>query len=231
MAVTGVILVGFVVGPHGRQPPGPRGRREDQPLRRAAAHLDAPALDGAASCCSRRWCSTSAPRSSSTRSRPPRGPCPTRRRRTASPRWRRASMIWSGYALGAFIVFHILHFTTGTVHPDFIEGDVFHNVTTRVPATRVIAGDLRRRAWGSSACTSRTGSGASRSRWGSATRATRAAAQGARQGRRRRHRRGLRRRPDRGPGRRRQVGDRHAARLPASPKAPSRRSGTRAASR
>lgn len=40
------------------------------------------------------------------------------------------TMIWSGYALGLFIVFHILHFTTGTVHPAFVEGDVFHNVTT-----------------------------------------------------------------------------------------------------
>jgi len=40
------------------------------------------------------------------------------------------TMIWSGYALALFIVFHILHFTTGTVHSDFIEGDVFHNVTT-----------------------------------------------------------------------------------------------------
>jgi succinate dehydrogenase / fumarate reductase, cytochrome b subunit len=39
-------------------------------------------------------------------------------------------MIWSGYALFAFIVYHILHFTTGTAHPDFVEGDVFHNVTT-----------------------------------------------------------------------------------------------------
>lgn len=39
-------------------------------------------------------------------------------------------MIWSGYALGAFLVFHLLHMTTGTVHPDFVEGDVFHNVVT-----------------------------------------------------------------------------------------------------
>jgi succinate dehydrogenase / fumarate reductase cytochrome b subunit len=39
-------------------------------------------------------------------------------------------MIWTGYALALFIVFHILHFTTGTLHPDFIEGDVFHNVTS-----------------------------------------------------------------------------------------------------
>jgi succinate dehydrogenase / fumarate reductase cytochrome b subunit len=39
-------------------------------------------------------------------------------------------MIWSGYALAAFIVYHILHFTTGTAHPEFIEGNVFHNVTS-----------------------------------------------------------------------------------------------------
>lgn len=39
-------------------------------------------------------------------------------------------MIWSGYGLAAFIVFHILHFTTGTVHSDFVPGDVFHNMTS-----------------------------------------------------------------------------------------------------
>jgi succinate dehydrogenase / fumarate reductase cytochrome b subunit len=39
-------------------------------------------------------------------------------------------MIWTGYALAAFIVYHILHFTTGTLHQDFIPGDVFHNVTS-----------------------------------------------------------------------------------------------------
>jgi succinate dehydrogenase / fumarate reductase cytochrome b subunit len=37
-------------------------------------------------------------------------------------------MIWSGYVLGAFLVFHIMHFTTGQAHPDFKVGDVFHNV-------------------------------------------------------------------------------------------------------
>lgn len=39
-------------------------------------------------------------------------------------------MIWTGYALAAFIVLHILHFTTGTIHPSFEEGNVFHNVTS-----------------------------------------------------------------------------------------------------
>ena len=46
-------------------------------------------------------------------------------------------MIYSGYALGAFIVYHILHFTVGIAHPDFIRGDVFHNVTVAFRDWRV----------------------------------------------------------------------------------------------
>ena len=37
---------------------------------------------------------------------------------------------WGGALLLVFIIFHILHFTTGTVHPDFVELDPYHNVTT-----------------------------------------------------------------------------------------------------
>jgi succinate dehydrogenase / fumarate reductase cytochrome b subunit len=39
-------------------------------------------------------------------------------------------MIWSGYALAAFIVFHILHLTVGVIPgSDYVEGNVFHNVS------------------------------------------------------------------------------------------------------
>ena len=38
------------------------------------------------------------------------------------------TMYWSGPILALFIVFHLLHLTTGTVHPSFAEGDVYHNV-------------------------------------------------------------------------------------------------------
>lgn len=38
------------------------------------------------------------------------------------------TMIWSGPILLLFIVYHLLHLTTGTVHGRFIEGDVYHNV-------------------------------------------------------------------------------------------------------
>jgi succinate dehydrogenase / fumarate reductase cytochrome b subunit len=41
-------------------------------------------------------------------------------------RWMRVS----GWGILIFLVYHILHMTTGTVHPDFIHGDVFHNMVS-----------------------------------------------------------------------------------------------------
>jgi succinate dehydrogenase / fumarate reductase cytochrome b subunit len=38
------------------------------------------------------------------------------------------TMRWSGVLLLLFIVYHIMHFTIGGAHPDFVEGDVYHNV-------------------------------------------------------------------------------------------------------
>jgi succinate dehydrogenase / fumarate reductase cytochrome b subunit len=35
---------------------------------------------------------------------------------------------WGGALILVFVVYHILHFTIGTVHPDFVEGDPYHNV-------------------------------------------------------------------------------------------------------
>lgn len=40
------------------------------------------------------------------------------------------TMRWTGALVGIFIVFHLLHFTIGTIHPDFHEGEVYHNITT-----------------------------------------------------------------------------------------------------
>ncbi len=42
------------------------------------------------------------------------------------------TMIWSGPILLAFIIFHLLHFTFGVVHPGgpFVEHDVYNNVVT-----------------------------------------------------------------------------------------------------
>jgi len=46
------------------------------------------------------------------------------------------TMVWSGPILLLFIVYHLLHFTTGDIHPAFVEGEVYQNFVTgfRVPA-------------------------------------------------------------------------------------------------
>lgn len=38
------------------------------------------------------------------------------------------TMRWGGVILLLFVVYHLLHFTTGQAHTDFVPGDVYHNV-------------------------------------------------------------------------------------------------------
>ncbi|PYQ23076.1 MAG: hypothetical protein DMF79_04660 [Acidobacteria bacterium] len=38
------------------------------------------------------------------------------------------SMILTGPVLAGFIVYHLAHFTTGSLHPSFVPGDVYHNL-------------------------------------------------------------------------------------------------------
>ena len=38
------------------------------------------------------------------------------------------TMRWGGPLLLLFIIYHVLHFTVGSAHPDFVRGDVYHNV-------------------------------------------------------------------------------------------------------
>ena len=40
------------------------------------------------------------------------------------------TILWGGLLILAFLVYHILHFTTGTAHPDFVELNPYHNVAT-----------------------------------------------------------------------------------------------------
>jgi succinate dehydrogenase / fumarate reductase cytochrome b subunit len=37
------------------------------------------------------------------------------------------TMRWGGVIILLFLVYHILHFTTGQAHPEFVEGGVYHN--------------------------------------------------------------------------------------------------------
>ena len=50
----------------------------------------------------------------------------------AQVEWRESTyasrtMRWSGVLIFAFVVYHLMHFTFGNAHPSFIEGDVYHN--------------------------------------------------------------------------------------------------------
>ena len=40
------------------------------------------------------------------------------------------TMRWGGVLILVFLVYHILHFTTGAAHPDFVELNPYHNVVT-----------------------------------------------------------------------------------------------------
>ncbi len=40
------------------------------------------------------------------------------------------TMRWTGPILAVFVIYHVLHFTTGTVHPHFDHADVYANVVT-----------------------------------------------------------------------------------------------------
>lgn len=40
------------------------------------------------------------------------------------------TMVWGGIIILLFVVFHLLHLTLGTVHQDFIPGDAYHNFVT-----------------------------------------------------------------------------------------------------
>lgn len=53
--------------------------------------------------------------------------------------WASRTMRWTGPVLGIFIVYHLLHLTTGTVHPRFVEGHVYDNLVTGLQVTPVAA--------------------------------------------------------------------------------------------
>lgn len=46
---------------------------------------------------------------------------------------------WGGALILLFLVYHILHFTVGTAHPGFVEGNPYHNVATGFRNPAVVA--------------------------------------------------------------------------------------------
>lgn len=62
-----------------------------------------------------------------------------RMKRSRESSYASRTMWFTGPLLLAYIIYHILHLTTGTVHPDFKEGEVYHNVTTGLSVPWVAA--------------------------------------------------------------------------------------------
>lgn len=52
------------------------------------------------------------------------------------------TMRWGGVTLTAFIVYHLLHMTTGNAHRDFIRGDVYHNMVVAFSSVPVFVAYL-----------------------------------------------------------------------------------------
>jgi succinate dehydrogenase / fumarate reductase cytochrome b subunit len=50
------------------------------------------------------------------------------RRRLLAATYASRTMIWGGLTLGFFVAYHLMHLTLGSAHPDFVAGDVYHNV-------------------------------------------------------------------------------------------------------
>ena len=174
MAVTGLVLFGFVIGhmignlqiylgPEGAQ--RLRGVPAALPARRG--HLDLPRRR-----CSPRWASTSGRRrpSPSRTGRPARSATATGRPREST--YASRTMRWSGPILAAL---HRLPprstSPSGTPTPSFVEGDVYHNVVVGLPEPVPVSAFYIARHAARSACTCTTASGACCRRSASATRA------------------------------------------------------------
>lgn len=54
------------------------------------------------------------------------------RRQNVASSYASRTMYWSGPILLAFVIYHLLNFTAGAIHPGatFVEGDVYHNVVS-----------------------------------------------------------------------------------------------------
>jgi len=40
------------------------------------------------------------------------------------------TMRWSGFIVAGYVIYHLLHFTGGQAHADFVAGDVYHNLVS-----------------------------------------------------------------------------------------------------
>jgi succinate dehydrogenase / fumarate reductase cytochrome b subunit len=56
--------------------------------------------------------------------------------------WAARTIRWGGALILVFLIYHILHFTVGSAHPAFVEGDPYHNVATGFRSLWIVGGYL-----------------------------------------------------------------------------------------
>jgi succinate dehydrogenase / fumarate reductase cytochrome b subunit len=129
MAVTGVILFGFVLGHMAGNLLlylGPEALNAYAvKLRTVPAALWAARATLLVSVLLHIWAAVSLTRSNKTAR--PKGYA---RRGDQAATYASRTMVWSGPLLALFVVYHLMHFTFGNVHGSFVHGDVYHNVVT-----------------------------------------------------------------------------------------------------
>jgi succinate dehydrogenase / fumarate reductase cytochrome b subunit len=57
-------------------------------------------------------------------------PVPYVKRANIRSSWASRSMMLTGPLIAAFVIFHLLHLTTGTIHPQFVELRAYENLVT-----------------------------------------------------------------------------------------------------
>jgi len=130
MAITGIVLVVYVVGhlagnlqvylPNGREAMNQYGAFLRQVLHGAGIWIARIGLLVAAVL--HIWSATSLTLES--RRARPQG---YREQKWKESTYASRTMRWGGVIILLFVIYHLLHFTTGTVHPNYIPGDVYHN--------------------------------------------------------------------------------------------------------
>lgn len=138
MAVTGIVLFGFVLGHMAGNLLlylGPEALNAyARGLRRVPALLWAARVGLLAATALHVWAATAL-----TVANNAARPIGYSRHQPLASTYASRTMKWSGPILLLFVVYHLLHFTFGSAHPSFEEGDVYRNVVTGFRAWPVSA--------------------------------------------------------------------------------------------
>ena len=164
MAVTGLVLFVYVLVHMLGEPAGLRGRGAARPLRGAAARAPGAPVGGPARAA--RGGARPRRRRAAALGRPAAG-APGRLPATTTRRARRPpsrTMIWSGFLILGFVVYHLLDLTFGVANPDFRRGRGLPQRRREPSARGAAVALLRGRRRGPRRSTSGTGSGRCSSR-------------------------------------------------------------------